>query len=152
RADLADLGGGLTDLLLVRSLDDDLRRRGHLERDAGARLDHDGMRVADLKLEVGALERCAVADALNLEALLEALRDTLDHVRDERARQPVQRAILAALGGTRDDDGAVLLLDLHARRDLLLQGAERAGDLHAAGIDGHGHAAGDFDGSFSDST
>src|SRR5215472_15110378 len=39
RANLADLGGRLTHHLLVRPLDDDLGRRGHLEADAGARLD-----------------------------------------------------------------------------------------------------------------
>jgi hypothetical protein len=50
------------------------------------------------ELQVGALELRAVADALDLEVLLEALRDTLDHVRDERPRQAVQRAVLAALG------------------------------------------------------
>src|SRR5215471_11240949 len=98
RAHLADLGGRLPDHLLVGSLDEDLRRRRHLERDAGARLDRDGMRVADIELQVGALERRAVADALDLELLLEALRDALDHVRDERPRQTVQRAVLSALG------------------------------------------------------
>ena len=55
---------------------------------------------------VGAAQRGAIADALDLEALLEALRDALDHVRDQRARQAVQRAILAALGRAGDDDRA----------------------------------------------
>src|SRR5262245_48640562 len=50
RPHLADLGGRLADHLLVRSLDEDLRRRRHLECDAGARLDRDGMRVADVEL------------------------------------------------------------------------------------------------------
>src|ERR1700753_3918787 len=39
RAHLADLGGRLADHLLVGSLDEDLGRGGHLEGDAGARLD-----------------------------------------------------------------------------------------------------------------
>src|SRR5690348_16209876 len=69
RADLADLSGRLADHLLVRALDEDLRRRCHLEADPGARLDRDGMRVPDVELEVGALERSAVADALDLELL-----------------------------------------------------------------------------------
>src|SRR4051812_17601829 len=98
RADLANLCGRLADHLLVGALDDDLGRSRNLERHACARLHRHHMRVADLQLEVGALERSAVADPLDLEALLEALRDALDHVRDERAREPVQRAILAALG------------------------------------------------------
>src|SRR5581483_681641 len=71
RTNLANLGSGLTDLLLVGALDDDLRRRRHLEGDPRARLDRHRMRVAHLQLEVGALERCAVADALDLELLLE---------------------------------------------------------------------------------
>src|ERR1700756_3939537 len=80
RANLANLCGRLADLLLVRALDDDLRRRRHVEADAGARLDHDRVRIADEQLEVAALERCAIADALDLELLLEALRDAVDHV------------------------------------------------------------------------
>src|SRR5690348_14391315 len=83
RANLANLCGGLADGLLVGSLDDDLRRQRHLERDARARLDRDRVRVPDLELEVRALERRAVADALDLEPFLEALRDALDHVRDQ---------------------------------------------------------------------
>src|SRR5215831_7158172 len=95
---LADLRSRLTDHLLVGSLDEDLRRRRDLERDAGARLDGDGMRIADVELEVGALERCAIADALDLELLLEALRDALHHVRDQGPGEAVQRPVLAALG------------------------------------------------------
>src|SRR5579884_4194330 len=48
RANLADLGGRLADLLLVGALDDDLRRLRDLEADARPRLDRHGMRVADL--------------------------------------------------------------------------------------------------------
>src|SRR5690348_3135069 len=151
RADLADLGGRLADHLLVRSLDEDLRRRRDLERDAGARLDRDRMRVADVELQVGALERGTVADALDLELLLEALRHPLDHVRDERAGEAVERAILAALGRARDDDLAVALLDLHPRRHLLLQRAERTCDRDAGRLDRDGDAVGDLDGCVADS-
>src|SRR5262249_14818801 len=107
RAHLADLRGRLGVPLPVRSLYGDLRRSRHLERDAGARLDRDGVGIADVELEVGALERRAVANALDLELLLEALGDALDHVRDQRARQAVQRTILPALGRPRDRDHAV---------------------------------------------
>src|SRR5579864_2339134 len=136
-ADLANLCSRLADLLLVGALDDDLRRHGDLERDAGARLDRDRVRVPHLELEVGALERGAVADALDLQALLEALRHALDHVGDERAREPVQRAILAALGRPGDDDVALFLRDRHAHGHVLLKRAERARDRDAAGLDGH---------------
>src|SRR6185437_4291711 len=83
RAPLANLGGDLADLLLARAADDDLRRLRHLERDALRRLHRDGVAEAELHLEVGALERRAVADALDLEPLREAVHDPGDHVRDQ---------------------------------------------------------------------
>ena len=86
----------------------------------------DRMRVADGELEVLAAERGAVADALDLQALLEALRDALDHVRDQRTREPVERAVGTAVARPRDDDRVVLLLDLHPQRHLLAELAERA--------------------------
>src|ERR1700688_260919 len=45
RADLANLGRRLADLLLVGALDDDLGRHRNLEADARPRLDRDGMGV-----------------------------------------------------------------------------------------------------------
>ena len=78
------------------------------------------------ELEVGALELRAVADALDLEVLLEALGDALDHVRDERARESVQRAVVAAVGRPRHVEDAVVLRDLHARGHALLE-RRRAG-------------------------
>src|SRR5438874_1460168 len=151
RANLANLGGRLADLLFVGALDDDLGRRRDLEADARPGLDRDGVGVSDLQLEIGALERRAVADTLDLQALLEALRHAFDHVGDERARQPVQRAVVAALGRSRDDDRAFFLGDRHAQRDLLLQGPERTGDGHAPRLHRDGDAGGDLDGLFSDS-
>src|SRR5437868_14943051 len=78
RSHLADLGGRLPHHLLVRPLDEDLRRRRHLEGDAGARLDRDGIGIADVELEVGALEGRPAAGDLDLELSLEARRDALD--------------------------------------------------------------------------
>src|SRR5262245_1707854 len=152
RAHLADLGGRLADDLLVGSLDDDVGRSRDLEGDAGARLDRDRMRVADAEFEVGALECGAVADPLDLETLLEALRHALDHVRDQRTRQPVQRPVLPALGRPRDDDLAVALLDLHPGGNLLLQRPERAGDRYAGRVDRDADAVGDGDGDVADTT
>ena len=103
------------------------------------------MREADGELEVGALELRAVADALDLEVLLEALRDALDHVRDERPREAVQRPILAALGRAGHDDLRLRLLDLHARGHVLAQLAERAVHLNAAGRDRHHDPGGQLD-------
>src|SRR5713101_2429553 len=75
RTHLPYLGRDLADLLLVDALDDDLRRDRHLEGDPLRRLHHDGMGEADVQPEIGALQRRAIADALQLEALLESLRD-----------------------------------------------------------------------------
>src|SRR5918911_4093459 len=152
RANRPHLGGRLADLLLVDALHDDLRRRGHLEADPGAGLDDDGVRETDVELERGPAQRGAVADALDLEALLEALRHALDHVRDERPREAVERAVLAALGRARDDQLAVALLDLHPRRHLLRQLAERPVHLHAPWRHRDVHAWRKFDWPLTDST
>src|SRR5215211_6078484 len=89
RAHLADLRGDLADLLLVDALHDDLGRHRNFERDPLRRLDHDRMRVADVELDRRSAQGGAVADAVELEALLETLGDALDHVRDQRSRQAV---------------------------------------------------------------
>jgi len=63
----------------------------------------------------------------------------------------VERAVLAALGRARDGEDALLLRDLHALWDRLLERAERARDRDAAGLDRDGDAGRDFDGSLADS-
>src|SRR4051794_27291648 len=135
RADAPDLGRGLPHLLLVDALDRDLRRHGHLERDSLRRLHLHLVRVAPVEHEVGAAQRRAVADALDLEALLEALRDSLDHVRDERPRQAVEGAILAALGRALDEKLAVALLDRDPLRDALLQRTQGTSHHHPARVE-----------------
>src|SRR6185312_6761377 len=152
RAHLAHLGGDLADRLLVDALDDHLGRGRHLERDPLRRLQHDGMGVADVQLEVDAPQRGAIADTLDLEALREAVRDALDHVGDQRACEAVQRAVLAALGRALDGDRRVLVVNLHAHGHLLAQLAERAVDHHAPRRDRHRHAGGNLDGLSTDST
>jgi transcriptional regulator GlxA family with amidase domain len=109
------------------------------------------MRVADGELEVGALELRPVADALDLEVLLEALRHAFDHVRDERAREAVERTVLPALGRARHDDLRLPLVDLHAGRHVLRQLAERTIHLNAPRRDRHHDAGGELDGSAADS-
>src|SRR3954464_12968017 len=152
RAHLANLGGGLPDLLLVDALDDDLRVGRNLERDSLTRFHYDRVRVADVEPEISALQRGAIANALQLEALLEALGDALDHVRDQRPRQTVQRAIVAALGRPGDDDRPFSLLDLHPGGNLLRELSERAVDHHAARGDRDVHAGWKLDWLSTDST
>src|SRR4029077_14814296 len=75
---LADDRGGLADQLLGDSLYDHARRLGHFEFDALGRRDRDRMGVADGELQVLALQLRAVADPLDLQALLIARRHPLD--------------------------------------------------------------------------
>src|SRR3954465_15468836 len=70
---LADDRRDLADNLLVVALDDHARGLGHLELDAPRRRDRHGVRVPERELEVAALELGAVADALDLQGLREAV-------------------------------------------------------------------------------
>src|SRR5581483_4475882 len=150
RANLPDLGGRLTDDLLVDAAHDDLRRDRNLERDPLARRDAHRMGVSDLQLEVGSGKHRAIADALDLEPLLEACGDTLDHVRDQRPRQSVERAIVTALRWARDGDRPVVVRDLHALGHLLTELALRPGHRDAPRVDRDDHAGRDLDGTLSD--
>src|SRR5262245_31716178 len=95
-ADLADVGRHLADELLVGALDGDAGGRRYLERDALGGVDRDRVREAELQLELRRpLGDGAVADADDLEIPGEALRHAGDHVGHERAREAVQRAVLA---------------------------------------------------------
>jgi heme exporter protein B len=127
-------------------------RPHHLELDAVGRRDRHGVREAEQQLDRRAPQRGAVADALDLQALLEALRDALDHVRDQRARQTVQRAIVAALGRPGNGDRPLGLLDLHPGGNLLRELSERAVDHHAARGDRDVHAGWKLDWLSTDST
>src|SRR4051794_35759825 len=125
-ADLADVGGDLADLLLVVAPDRDPRRRGDLELDALRCLDVDRVREPQRELQVRALQRRTVADADDLEALLVALGHALDHVRDERAGEPVQAAVEPVVGGPLHHDRAVVLADGDLGVERLLERAPRA--------------------------
>ena len=151
RAALADVRGDLADQLLVDPADDDLGRLRDLELDALGRLDRDRVRVAERHLQVLALELRPVADALDLELLLEAVGDALDHVRDQAAGEAVQGAVLAAVGRARDGDRAVRLLDLHVRREALVELALGALDRDPARGDLDRDGLGQLDGLSSDS-
>ena len=104
------------------------------------------MRIAYGQLQVAALQLCAIAHPLDLEPLLIARRDALDHVRDQRAREPVKRSVLAAVGGPRDEQLLAVLLDLHVPGYAL--GEFPFGAVHAnlLALDRHGHAGGHGDG------
>src|SRR5918995_7059467 len=74
RPALADPRGGLPDELLVDAPHHDFGRHRELELDSFGCLDRHGVGVAERHLEGLALELSPVADALDLEAALEAVR------------------------------------------------------------------------------
>src|SRR5699024_6334193 len=106
-AQLADVGGDLTDELLVDPLDREAGRVLDGEGDALRRLDDDGVAEPERELEVAALVLDAVTGAVDLELLLVPSGDTDDHVVDEAAAQAVQRAGLPLVVRARDLDALV---------------------------------------------
>ena len=148
---LADVSRHLAHLLLGRAADDDAGRQGHLELDPVGGLDRDGMGVAQRQLEVATAQLGAVADALDLQALLEAVGDALDHVGHQRASEAVQRSVLTTVGGPGDQHLLADLFDADVAVDALRQLALGAVDGHALGLDGDGHARGHRDGLSADS-
>src|SRR6185436_7930259 len=116
-AETADLGRGLSDLLLVDAGDGDvsaLRVHGHV--DSFRNRETDGMRVSELEHDLAALDLGAVADADDVELAFEAFAHAFDVVRHERAHQAVEGASLSLF---------VLPLELH---DVVLDRHRDAGD------------------------
>src|SRR3954470_20541149 len=110
-AELADVGGHLADQLLVDALDAEAGLVLDREGDAIGRVEDDRVAVAELELQLGrALGQDAVADADDLEALLVAVGHADDHVVDEGAGQPVQRAAEPLVVGTLDVEDVDTLL------------------------------------------
>src|SRR5262249_3943629 len=82
---------------------------------------------------------------------LEAIGDALDHVRDQAAGEPVERAVVAAVGRPLDGHGAVVDRDLHVAVDVLRELALGALDADRARLDVDLDALGDLDWLSSDS-
>src|SRR5229473_3108757 len=68
----ADLGGILTDFLLVGPLDDNGRRVGKLDRHSFRRRHIHGMRITDGQQQAFLVQARLIADTLDLEPLLES--------------------------------------------------------------------------------
>jgi hypothetical protein len=132
--------------LLVVALDDDARRDRNLELDPLRRLDRHRVGVAEGQLKVAPLQERAITDALNLERLREAGRHAFDHVRDQRAREPVKGPVLGAIGRAGDEQVAVLLDNVDRAVLALLEVA--SGPVHAYDLSLHrdGDGRGDGDG------
>src|SRR5262249_40655699 len=95
------------------------------------------MRIAESKLDVLALHLGAIADAHDLELALEAFLDAVDHVRDERAHEAVQRTHGTVVGAARDGHHVVRETHGEAARHGLTELALRS--LRANGLALHGH-------------
>src|SRR5579884_1424196 len=87
--DVSHLGGKLADLLLVCPFDDNSRRVGHLDSDAGRRHHQYPVGETNRQLDPLVLRRRLIADPFDFQALLVALGDAFNHVGDDAARQPV---------------------------------------------------------------
>src|SRR5579883_1792224 len=149
-AETADLGGDLADLLPVDAGDHHLGRLRRRDRDAGRdRVDH-VVAVAERDLQVLALHRGAVADAVDLELALEALGDAGDEVRHQRARGAPHRARAFGLVARIDLDRALLQFGADVLGQHQLEGALRPLHLHGLPIDARGDAGRDRDRSLAD--
>src|SRR5262249_50946500 len=87
----------------------------------------------------------SIADADDVELLLEALGDADHGIRHEAAREPVKLAELRVLAHGLRQQLAALHAELHAWRHALLEGALRSLDLDDLGLDADGHALGPCD-------
>src|SRR5688500_1691953 len=150
-APAADVGGDLADDFLVDARDAELRRRLDREGDAGGRVDLDRVREAECEDELLALEHGTEARAADLEILVVARRHARDHVREQRARQAVQRTCLLRVVRARHGELlAVVALELHERVERATKLALRPLHHDVLPRDLHVDAAGDGDGHLSD--
>src|SRR5580704_2932954 len=150
RAIIADLGGDLADLLPVAAGDHNLDRPRRRDGDAfGDRID-DVVAIAERDLQILALHRGAIADAIDLEPLLEAFGDAGDQIGDQRARRAPLRAGALGLEARVDFDLAAVELDQYVVVQHDLQRALRAFDLDRLAFHVGGDAGRDGDWLFAD--
>src|SRR5712671_45115 len=151
RPHLADLRGGEPHQVLVGALHRDPVGLGVvLGADAFGQREAHRVREADDELDLLALQLGLVADAGDVQRALESLRDPLDHVEDQRARQAVQLARAARVVGAVHLHLPVLDGHLHLAVELLRHLALGAFDLHQAWLRVDLHLVGNLDGKPSD--
>src|SRR5215208_5560375 len=113
RTQVAQLGRDLPYDLLVRPLDHHRRGVRRRELDPFWRAVLDRVREAERQLEPERPDLRLEPDAGDLELLAVARRHPLDHVRDQGAREPVQRAVGRLVRRTLDDHRVPVQADLH---------------------------------------
>src|SRR5882762_932268 len=147
RPHLADLRGGEPHQVLVGALHrDPVRLRVVLGADPFRQREAHRVREADDELDLLALQLGLVTYARDVQRALEPLRDALDHVVDQRARQAVQLARPPRIVRPVDLHLAVLDRDLHLAVELLRDLPLGAFDLDQAGLRVDLHFVGDLDG------
>ena len=107
-------------------------------RHAGGHVEHDRVRVPEREVDLLTLQLRAVADADDVELLLEALGHAEHGVGDEAAREAVELAELLVVALERRGQLVAVLREFHAGRNPLRDGALRPLDLDRAVLDGDG--------------
>src|SRR5262249_42183495 len=144
----ADLGGHLADPLQIRPAYGDLSRLLAFDRHPRRNGIDDVMAEAELELQVLALDLGAVADAVDLEGLREALGNAGHHVVDKAARCSPERSRPLRLGTRSHHDLAVLQLGLDFLAQAKLELSELAFGLQYPVGDLDGHSGGYWYGVF----
>src|SRR6516164_4936631 len=149
-AESADFGSDVADLLLVDAGDDDLGRLGY--RDRGALRDriNDIVTVAELDLQVLALQGGAIADAADLESALETFGDSRHRISEQRPAGPPHGARALGIGARIDLDFAALHLGRHIAVQRDRKRALGALHLDELALHAGGDASGNRNGFFSD--
>src|SRR6266850_3872886 len=138
RAQAADLGRELPDLLAVGTGDLDLGRPRRLDLDAGRDRHLDVVAVAQLQLQHLGVGLGAVADAVDLELDGEAVRYAANHVARKVARRAPLHAGAPAVGARREDELVAVLGDRHVivHRELQLAALALGLEMLALEVDG----------------
>src|SRR5262245_37420539 len=114
----AHLRRELADRVLVRALDGDRRRRRARHGQALGNREFDRVREPDDQRELLARDLRAVADAADVEVLLVAGQDALDHARDQAPGRAVERLDELRVRRALDHDAlAAVDLDLDLRAE-----------------------------------
>src|SRR5262249_4164126 len=139
-AEAADVGGHLADQLPIHPGHRDVRLLVDRDVESLRDVEHDRMRVAEREDDLLALQLGAVADADDVELLLEAFGDAEDRVGDEAAREPVELAQLRIRRRRLGDEMAVGDREVDAGRMRLAQLALRPLAFARAVVPLHGDA------------
>src|SRR3546814_468209 len=145
----ADLRRHLADLLAIGAGDGDGGRLLALDGDAFRDRIGDVVAEAELQVQGAALHRRTIADAVDLQLLLEAFGDARHHVLNARAGRAPHGARLLAVIGRLHPDLAVGLADLHVPGRPEIQAAQLALRRDQAALDGDLDAGRHIDGVFS---